>query len=85
VSDQDWACIYDFPWKCILRFHGTAQPVTPGGHPGEYIVEAGDTLSSIASKLLGDGSKWHDIYNANKGTIGPDPAKIRPGMKLVIP
>jgi LysM domain-containing protein len=76
---------YNFPWNCVLRFHGTAQPVTPGGHAGEYIVEAGDTLSSIASKLLGDGSKWHDIYNANKGTIGPDPALIKPGMKLIIP
>jgi hypothetical protein len=76
---------YDFPWNCVLRFHGTAQPVTPGGHAGEYVVKAGDTLSSIASRLLGDGSKWHAIYNANKGTIGPDPAKIRPGMTLVIP
>jgi hypothetical protein len=76
---------YDFPWNCVLRFHGTAQPVTPGGHAHEYVVEAGDTLSSIASKLLGDGSKWHDIYNANKGVIGPDPAIIKPGMRLVIP
>jgi hypothetical protein len=76
---------YDFPWECVLRFHGTAQPVTPGGHAGEYVVKAGDTLSSIAGKLLGDASKWHDIYNANKGTIGPDPAKIKPGMTLVIP
>jgi hypothetical protein len=82
---------YDFPWKRVLRFHGTAQPVTPGGpggpggHAREYVVEAGDTLSSIASKLLGDGSKWHDIYNANKGIIGPNPAIIKPGMKLVIP
>jgi cell wall-associated NlpC family hydrolase len=76
---------YNFPWNWVLRFHGTAQPVAPGGHAGEYIVKAGDTLSSIASKLLGDGSKWHGIYNANKGTIGPDPAMIKPGMKLVIP
>ena len=76
---------YNHPWSCVLRFHGTAQPGPPGGHPGEYIVKAGDNLSSIASKLLGDGNKWHDIYNANKGTIGPDPAKIKAGMKLVIP
>ncbi len=87
---------YNFPWSCVLRFHGTAQPATPappaaakpatpGVHTREYIVEAGDTLFSIASKLLGDGNKWHDIYNANKGTIGPNPAIIKPGMKLVIP
>jgi LysM domain/NlpC/P60 family len=73
---------YNKPWSCVLRFHGTA---TPGGHTREYIVKAGDSLSLIASKLLGDGNKWHAIYNANKGTIGPDPAKIQPGMKLVIP
>ena len=57
---------YNFPWSCVLRFHGTAQPPTPDVHTREYIVEAGDTLSSIASKLLGDGNKWHDIYNKNK-------------------
>lgn len=58
--------------------HGT-------GHPREHVVEPGDTLFSIASAFLGDGSKWHDIYNANKGIIGPNPAIIKPGMKLVIP
>jgi len=67
---------YNKPWSCVLRFHGTAQPGTPGVHTGEYIVKAGDNLSSIASKLLGDGNKWHDIYNANKGTIGPNPKII---------
>ena len=76
---------YNHPWSCVLRFHGAAQPGTPGVHTREYIVEAGDTLFSIASKLLDDGNKWHDIYNANKGTIGPDPAIIKAGMKLVIP
>lgn len=76
---------YNHPWSCVLRFHGTAQPGTPGVHTREYIVKAGDNLSSIASKLLGDGNKWHDIYNANKGTIGPNPKIIKAGMKLVIP
>ena len=71
---------YNFPWSCVLRFHGTA----PGVHTGEYIVKEGDNLFSIASKLLGDGNKWHDIYIANRGTIGPNPALIKAGMKLVI-
>jgi nucleoid-associated protein YgaU len=76
---------YDKPWSCVLRFHGTAQPHTPGGLTREYIVKKGDNLSLIASKLLGDANKWPAIYNANKGTIGPDPTIIQPGMKLVIP
>jgi hypothetical protein len=72
---------YNFPWSCVLRFHGKA----PSVHTGEYIVKEGDNLFSIASKLLGDGNKWHDIYIANQGTIGPNPALIKAGMKLVIP
>jgi len=54
------------------------------GHPHEYIVEEGDTLFSIARSLLGDGSKWPVIFNPNKGIIS-NPARIKPGMKLVIP
>ncbi|MFI3312602.1 MAG: 5'-nucleotidase C-terminal domain-containing protein [Eubacteriales bacterium] len=30
-----------------------------------YVVTAGDSLWSIAATLLGDGSRWVDIYNAN--------------------
>jgi nucleoid-associated protein YgaU len=66
-------------------FAAGQQPGHPTGQPREYVVEAGDTLFSIASALLGDGSKWHDIYNANEGIIGPNPALIKVGMTLVIP
>lgn len=57
---------------------------SPAVHPREYVVKAGDTLFSIASALLGDGNKWPDIFNANKGII-INPAIIKPGMTLVIP
>jgi hypothetical protein len=36
------------PWSCVLRFHGTAQPGTPGGHGREHVVKSGETLSGIA-------------------------------------
>ena len=46
---------YNFPWSCVLRFHGTAEPATlgSGGHPNpsphrEHVVKAGETLSGIA-------------------------------------
>jgi len=55
------------------------------GHAHHYVVEQGDTLFSIASKLLGNGALWHAIYNANKELIGPNPALIKPGMDLTIP
>lgn len=34
-----------------------------------YKVQRGDTLWGIAKKMLGDGSKWKTIYNANKTLI----------------
>lgn len=47
-----------------------------------YVVKAGDTLSSIAAKLLGDHKKWTAIATLNHIR---DPKAIRPGQKLRIP
>lgn len=66
-------------------FAAGREPGHPTGQSREHVVEDGDTLFSIASALLGNGGKWPEIYNANKATIGPDPARIIPGMKLHIP
>lgn len=59
-----------------------AKPVeTP---PSEYEVQPGDSLSKIAQELLGDGNRWPEIFEANKGLI-KDPNLIYPGQKLTIP
>jgi LysM domain-containing protein len=63
---------------------GHSPPHHHNGHPHEYIVEEGDTLFSIAKALLDDGSKWPVIFHANQPLIH-DPARIKPGMHLVIP
>jgi nucleoid-associated protein YgaU len=49
------------------------------------VVGEGDTLSSIARRLLGDGSRWREIHLANRETIGPDPDALKVGMLLVLP
>ena len=50
-----------------------------------YTVEGGDTLHRIANKVYGDSKLWNQIYEANKSTIGSDPAALKVGMKLQIP
>jgi len=53
--------------------------------PKTVELKPGDTLWAIAKLQYGDGSKWGDIYEANKDKIGPDPYLIIPGMQLVMP
>jgi aspartate/glutamate/glutamine transport system substrate-binding protein len=54
---------------------------------GEYVVQPGDTLSTIAGKVFGDVAPgaWRAIWEANKATIGDDPNRIKVGMRLTIP
>ncbi len=52
---------------------------------GTYTVKSGDCLWAIAQLQLGDGSRWSEIYNLNKDTIGNKPELIQVGMELVMP
>jgi LysM repeat protein len=56
-----------------------------GTAPKTHKVVRGDTLTLIAKKYYGDGSKWRTIYDANKKVIGSNPNLIKPGQVLVIP
>jgi nucleoid-associated protein YgaU len=47
-------------------------------------VQAGDSLSKIAKRELGDANKWHAIYEANRDTI-KNPDLIHPGQVLTLP
>ena len=66
--------------------------VTGGGGGGTatatavrtYTVKAGDTLSAIAKRELGDANKYMKIYEANRDQLS-DPDKIKPGQVLKIP
>ena len=49
-----------------------------------YTVESGDTLTKIAAEHYGDGSRWPEIFEANRPLI-EDPDLIYPGQVLRIP
>lgn len=49
-----------------------------------YIIEKGDTLWAIAEKFLGNGSKYPEIFEANREVI-QDPDKIFVGQQIRIP
>lgn len=56
-----------------------------GEQPSEYYtIVSGDTLGGIAAKFLGSGSRYPEIFEANREVI-EDPNKIFPGQKIRIP
>ncbi len=62
-----------------------AAPVTAARPPvTKYVVQYGDTLSSIATRFAVHGG-WPALYAANRRAIGRDPNTIRPGTVLMLP
>jgi ABC-type amino acid transport substrate-binding protein len=64
------------------------EPVATKAPAGsEYVVQPGDTLSTIAGKAFGDVAPgaWRAIWQANKATIGDDPNRLKVGMRLTLP
>lgn len=55
--------------------------------PNEYLVSKGDNLSKICGSIdvLGDPTKWRQVYEANKDVVGDEPSLIYPYQVLKIP
>jgi LysM repeat protein len=47
-------------------------------------VRAGDTLSSLAERELGESERWPELYRANRAVLS-DPDVLEPGTRLVLP
>jgi hypothetical protein len=58
---------------------GTAR--TPGR---THVIQAGDTLSGLASKYLGSSARYREIYEANRNVLR-SPDDLREGVTIVIP
>ncbi len=52
---------------------------------GSYTVQPGDNLWDISKEKLGDGSRWGEIFDANKAIIGDNPRMIFGGQQLQMP
>ncbi|WP_027717303.1 LysM peptidoglycan-binding domain-containing protein [Desulfovirgula thermocuniculi] len=88
VQARDLVVLTDAERQAGAATSGSGQgqvPVRPVPPPPKtYVVKPGDTLWAIAKLTLGDGSRWKEIYEANKDVIGPDPNVIIPGQELRI-
>jgi nucleoid-associated protein YgaU len=64
----------------------TSQPAPPSRAPRirTTVVREGESLSDIARRELGDGSKWPKIHEANRSTL-PNADRLNVGMVLKVP
>jgi len=86
-----WVRIYSFNKDQIkdpdLIYPDQIFKVQREGGPNEYLVGKGDNLSKIAGSMdvLGDPTKWREVYEANKDVIGDEPGLIYPYQVLKLP
>lgn len=50
-----------------------------------YTIQPHDYLRWIAVRAYGNELLWPQIFNANRGVLGPDPDLIYPGVRIYIP
>ena len=69
-----------------LQETSEASSLTPEGRQSHlrYVVRSGDTLSGIAHQTLGQSSRFHEIFAANRDVLS-SPDDLKPGLELVIP
>ncbi|MGQ0714343.1 MAG: BON domain-containing protein [Gemmatimonadaceae bacterium] len=48
-----------------------------------YVTRAGDTLPTIAERVLGDRKRWKELRSENDSIVGEGP--LAPGLRLKIP
>ena len=62
---------------------------TPAGEPaGErrtYRVRPGDSFYAIAKNVLGDASRWKELFELNKDLVNGDPTRLQVDQVLVLP
>lgn len=78
-------------WRLRLPADAVLPSDTPAVTDGVYVVQSGDSLSSIAHRVLGDRSQWPVLFELNRGrpqadgTMLTDPDRLSVGWRLEVP
>lgn len=58
-------------------------PATPATR--EYRVKSGDSFYRIARDVLGDATRWNELFQMNRKLVGNDPTKLQIGQVITLP
>jgi hypothetical protein len=76
--------LFNFAGVGTVTIDTPQQPPTSPPQRRVHVVQQGESLRSIAARLLGSEMRWREIFEANRDKIS-NPDVIRRGQELVIP
>ena len=87
VLQKNYPDLCPKPSHTAAAVPGRVTPASARMRPGTrvYVVEEGDTLFEIARRELGKPSRWGEIYQLNRESLGSDFDYLRPGSELLLP
>lgn len=50
-----------------------------------YVVKPGDSFYAIARDVLGDATRWKEVFEMNRQSVRGDPTRLQVGQVLVLP
>ncbi len=53
--------------------------------PKTYVVKPGDSFYAIARDVLGDATRWKELFELNRQGVRGDPTRLQIGQVLVLP
>lgn len=74
----------DYSGSIRAYLSGGTKVEAPTGTARRHVVQAGDTLSKIAAKALGDAKRWPEVWTLNKARF-PNPHLIEIGDEVILP
>lgn len=57
----------------------------PANEPRTYRVKSGDSFYKISRDVLGDASRWRELFELNKDLVGGDPTHLQVGQLVKLP
>lgn len=71
--------------KAFGASRGKSAATKPAGAQGGYVVQQGDTLWSIAQRLLGSGARWRELLGPSGLPENFNPGGLSPGTVINLP
>lgn len=61
------------------------RPSLPTGEEHSYVVQPGDSLSTIAKMAYGDEQLWPFLFDVNQEAVGSNPDMLSAGVTIQVP